>query len=240
MFKHRVKGESRTNPQTMTIAESRVLYVPIPKAANTSVRRALCPCLHLSIDSVQDVHKDERLPIKPWSEVASQISENSYLFTVVRNPYTRILSAYRDKVVRMNAKLISLQAMGIERTDNFDTFLTACARWPRKMLNDHFIPQSDLLAGPSATGILEYVKCEDLPAVWSQVADRIEAAGCPRPAQPLHENRNSFSACPEFSPKHVSIIQRLYREDFERFGYSIKPPENPTKTREGSRRTATL
>lgn len=223
-FKHYVKGRSETDPQAMVIDDARALYIPIPKAANSSARRALSPSVHIPIGTVGDVHQDDRFPIWRWSDVCERVTADWYVFTVVRNPYTRIQSAYRDKMVKMGVKLLSLQTMGLEAGDSFNTFLAACARWPRKMLNDHFIPQTDLLSKPLATGNLHVVKSEDLPNAWSQVADRVAAAGAPRPAEFGHSNRSEGGPGLEFTPKQVALIRKLYRHDFDCFEYSEEPP----------------
>ncbi|QDY68762.1 sulfotransferase family 2 domain-containing protein [Qingshengfaniella alkalisoli] len=223
-WKFRVQGKTATDPKVMLIEQARALYVPVPKAANSSARRALAPSVGIDGASVGDVHKDTRLPIHKWSEIEPRLTEDWFFFTIVRNPFTRILSAYRDKVLDRKVQLKALRAMGMTADDSFETFLKACARWPRKLLNDHFIPQADLLSKPLATGRLTVLKSEDLPDGWSGICDRLETSGVPRPDLIGHTNRAMSQRDSGFSDAEIALIQKLYADDFKYFSYSDTPP----------------
>ena len=74
------------------------LYVPVPKAANTTLRTALLPTYGLSKDEVRRVHRDPRLDVRPIQNALAAAKPAAYVFTVVRHPATRILSAYANKI----------------------------------------------------------------------------------------------------------------------------------------------
>lgn len=224
-YKHRVLGKRADDARVLLLEHARTVYVPIPKAANSSTKLALCPVLGIDPGTVTEVQKDPRLPMVRFSEVASRISGDWFVFTVVRDPWTRALSAFRDKVQRKGVQLRSLQAMGLEPGDDFETFLAALNRWPRLLLNDHFIPQSDLLAPVMAVCKPLVIRSEDLPDAWTRVTEGLERQGAPSPAPIGHQNVTGAQRnVPEFTPRAVRLIRKLYAEDFDRLGYDAAPP----------------
>lgn len=223
-YKHRVLGEHATDPRVLLLQAAQTVYVPVPKAANTSTKLALCASLGIDPKTVDQVQKDPRLRMVPFSTIASALSDDCFMFTVVRDPWTRIASAHRDKVVKQHAVLKSLQLMGIEAGESFETFLLALNRWPRKMLNDHFIPQSELLRQPLQIGRMNVYKSEELQDQWPQIASRIAERGAPRPGPIGHHNASGAQSYPEFSSRAQELILKLYDEDFSTFGYDRIPP----------------
>lgn len=224
-YRHRVLGKTEADPRALVLEPARTLYIPVPKAANSSARLALCPVLGIDPASVTEVQKDPRLPTARFSTLAAARDPDWFMFTIVRDPWTRAYSGWYDKVVRMGVQLRALQAMGLEPGDDFETYLAALARWPRRMLNDHFIPQADLLADPLATGRLTVLKSETIAEDWPGVADRIAATGAPRPDAVGHRNASGAGRAPAFSPRAQDLIRRLYANDFLTFGYDDTPPE---------------
>ncbi|QDY71184.1 sulfotransferase family 2 domain-containing protein [Qingshengfaniella alkalisoli] len=224
-YKYHALGKRADDARVLVLEEARVIYVPIPKAANSSTKLALCPVLGIDPTSVNEVQQDPRLPMRHFSTVAPQIGPDWFVFTVVRDPWTRALSAYRDKVVRKGVQLRALKAMGLEPEDDFETYLAALARWPRKLLNDHFIPQSDLLAPIMAQTPVDIIRSEDLPIDWESVRQRIMAQRAPAPGQMGQLNvTGPAQAVPEFTPRASRLIRRLYADDFRLLGYSDQRP----------------
>ncbi|MFV0244024.1 MAG: sulfotransferase family 2 domain-containing protein [Qingshengfaniella sp.] len=221
-YRHHVLGKSETDPRVLLMDAARAVYVPVPKAANSSVKLALAPVLGVDPATITEVQKDPRLPMVRFSEIADRLTPDWFVFTVTRDPWTRSYSAWRDKVIRQEARLRALHAMGIQPGDDFETFLRVLSRWPRKMLNDHFIPQADLLEDPMAHGPVEIVKSEDLPKIWPQIADRIAANGVPRPAPIGVANQSGPRTRPDLSPAEQALIKALYADDFTTFGYSAE------------------
>lgn len=228
-YKYHVLGKRADDARVLLLDDARVIYVPIPKAANSSTKLALCPVLGIDPADVEEVQKDPRLPMHRFSTLEPRIDDDWFVFSVVRNPWTRALSGYRDKVIRKNVQLRALQGMGIEPQDDFETFLAALARWPRKLLNDHFIPQSDLLTPIMAKTPVKIVRTEDLPEAWEEIRDRIIAQGATAPDGMGHMNVSGpRDLQPEFTPRAADLIRKLYAEDFRLLGYSDVPPGQPT------------
>ncbi|WGL15406.1 sulfotransferase family protein [Microbulbifer bruguierae] len=141
-----------------------------------------------------------------------------FKFTVVRNPYSRLLSAYLDKVVRFSDR----PGNGI----TFEQFVEKLAT-DRKYLysNAHWVPQSDLLLLPAAE--LDFVgKVESLDRDLTEIkrrlqpgnSDQITSAGPPATGA-SNKLRRYYS-----NEALVKQVARIYRADFETFGYDVAFP----------------
>lgn len=225
-LQHHLLGRDRLDTKVMVLPTARSLYVPIPKAANTSARTALLPVLGIDPASVRDVHHDPRIHIRPASRAMDLAGPGWFVFTIVRNPYTRALSAWRDKVVRREAEMHALRIMGVEKSDSFETFLEACASWVRPMLNDHFMPQADLLARPMKRADLQVYRFETLEQDWPEICKKIIAQGADSPSElPQHNQSGAPGTGHVFTDREIALIQDLYAKDFHAFGYDLQPPK---------------
>ena len=144
---------------------------------------------------------------------------DSTFFTVVRNPYVRILSAYFDKVARRidpftwpNFKA----TYGVSDDDDisFSDFMHMIAGTPPHLLDLHFAPQyiTTLRSAvmPAFVGHLE--ETGPIAAFLSSYGVRL--------GRHVHHATAAQGRVPEFFTKEtLSIAKRLYERDFETFGY---------------------
>lgn len=213
-------GIGRTTAKAIVLKDARTLYIPIPKAANSSIRMALCPTLGIDPATVHDVQGSDGIQTIPLSDALAMIDPDWEIFTVVRDPWQRARSAWRDKLVHRNPPLKPLITMGLEKSDSFATFLMLSALWPRQALNDHFISQTDLLAPVLDRPGTTILHMETLAKDWPDLCDQIEARGGVRPDPLPHLNsRPKPSAKPTYSPMERRLLQRLYGRDFAPLGY---------------------
>ncbi len=154
------------------------------------------------------------------------------VFTVVRNPYTRILSAYLDKIVRPDPGNITRRRMALQfglapdDTPDLARFLRMIAQ-PGRLLDPHFAPQvANTL--PAAFGA-EVHAFENLPNLAPMLSDLMGA-----PIQT--RQRHATGAAPEaLTDEAAELIATLYAEDFDTFGYSrdparrLLPPAEPVQ-----------
>jgi hypothetical protein len=197
--------------------ERRVFFNRVPKAANTSVTRRLA-ALRLGDDVSH--HDARRAFIRPSALSAAQVAElpGYFKFTVVRNPYARVLSAYLNKIVGGK----KLGYMGRSRGDaappSFREFLDYLER-SGLHANAHWTPQTGLMLLPLAqldfVGRVERLH-EDLPFVLARVAPE-------RPAPPPEAPRRTRAEADfarHYDADCAAAVRRLYRGDFAAFGYS--------------------
>lgn len=179
-------------------------HVDIPRTASRSIREALGLkgnfWMHLSAQQ-----KKERA--KRWDE--------AWVFTVVRNPYSRIVSQFKHRRVFH------------ERTLNAVNFYEWCQERyveehrPRKPDTDYFErlwwPQRKYLTDPNGSLYdITVFQFEELERAWEQVQKRLGIS-----KELPHENE-AIDSTPwqEFYGEGAGgIIRDHFSSDFEEFGY---------------------
>lgn len=187
----------------------------IPKAANSTVVTNLA-----RMKTRRDIHYKEakRMFATPADLSSREVMQISSLFkfTVVRNPYTRILSAYLDKVERL--------ALRQNKPSSFRDFLYSLKNG-RLYSNGHWVPQAALLLLPIDS--FDFIgKVESLDADMAYIEEIITGTF---PTEPLRSVPDNFTGANEktqayYDPETVELLRRLYRDDFEAFGYPDELP----------------
>ena len=110
-----------------------LIYFPIAKCANTSMKFIL-----------MDSYGDKGCIIKPSRFSKKQPHRSKYKFTVIRNPYSRLVSSYiyLKNYINSTPELKKFQAHPYQ---DFKTFVQAIASTPPQKRNEHYAPLSDLL-----------------------------------------------------------------------------------------------
>jgi hypothetical protein len=210
-----------TNTWTIPFFGPKICYIPIPKAANTSMRYSLLPLLNLAPSDVHDVHKDNRIPKMRSSGFLQTYDPSWFVFSIVRHPAARAYSAYKDKLLRPTVPFRRLSEMGLKKGDTFETFLSALQDWPIKALNDHFLPQSELLSRFLPASEISVYKLEDVGEWWKTLDGETFARSGLNLGALRNLNETNKSVEKEFSHAEKSIIHDLYHRDFETFGYQL-------------------
>lgn len=215
-------GRRHQELRAILIHSAKVVYFPVPKAANSSIKKALCPSLGIDPDIIQthdDVHSD-KIPTFPARALVKMKLDDWVLFTVTRHPFDRAHSAWRDKVDAMRDDFSPSRSMGLEPGDSFLTFLMVTNFWPTPRLNDHFIPQTELLRDPMAKFDLKVFQMEQLENDWEPLCDLIEERGGVRPLSLPHLNASGGKTPKNFTPPEKILLNRLYGSDLKTLGYS--------------------
>ena len=191
----------------------RCIFIHIPKCAGISVARALFGNNaggHTSIMQYQRVFPEKTL-------------DSYFKFTFVRNPYTRILSAYEYmKKGGRNEK----DRQWAERFMHFDSFeqfvLEGLPSFP--IVNYlHFRPQVSFLTDDRGSIRVDFIgKFESLREDFDKIKHRIN----PR-AELLHLNKGkTLSSADEwtdyFTPAMIRTVNSIYKFDFEILGYKMQ------------------
>jgi hypothetical protein len=207
----------------LVLEELKVAYVPVPKAANSSVRSALMASIGNEVAellSVQELHNSTQSMLQPTSAFFSRRRADWYVFTVVRNPSTRARSAWQNKLIDPPEVFGPLKRMGIRERLSFDDFLQTCANWPSWALNDHFMPQSLYLSKVLDLPDLDILHVETLSQDWPMLRDKLIARGASSPPSALgHKNASTIDETPETSVGARKTLNAIYGKDYDRFGY---------------------
>jgi len=193
--------------------------------------------------------KGKQVPTSRLHEAAQQFSipsiklpsaiSNSLLFTIVRHPFERLVSAYRDKfelskkyayVYTMYAsKILGLKSLTDTqrvRRPTFSEFVDYLLRVPVQQFNDHWVPYW-----------LHCHVCEmeyDIIGKMETIADDMEfiaersGLAATNITLPWTNRRNSgdnisLKYFRDLSVDQVMGLYRIYKLDFEMFGYQVTP-----------------
>ncbi len=161
----------------------------------------------------------------PLKEVIE--SEAFFKFTYVRNPYTRVLSAYLDKVLRdPEERLRLLPSIGLaaDTEPTFLEFLRAIQAQRDSWRDIHWVTQSRLVQinniNYNFIGRLESF-ATTFPAVLELLG--IDHALLTQAGTPPNVTRASDRLREFIGPKEREVIIAIYEADFVNFRYSLDP-----------------
>jgi len=237
---------------TLYSAKHRLLYVPTPKVACTSLKWWFASLLEIPRDVFASAESGESDPeliihdvlhrfapeatcVDPAILAQSICDEHVLRFAVVRNPYQRIFSAWQSKLLIHEPQQLSpyrgcaffdipMESPG-DIARGFEGFLEYLAsNDPPDYGDPHWTPQVDLLR-PDAlqyTCVAQIEKKEPLLAAFKHHFGNSFV----NPFAGSRANESLLHYSPRFFPERAeSLIRQLYAEDFERFGYATTLPE---------------
>ncbi len=201
------------------------IYFRIPKAANSTV----VTMLYANADTEGYVSKEAKRSFDRASSLSrdevAELTGRFFLFTVVRDPFSRLLSAYLDQVVRgKNGKRPVARYYGKDAADpiSFPEFCRFLSDGGVRA-NPHWYPQVDFI--PCGVDKLHFVGrveslADDLEAirrrVWPEMKHQV------RSWDP-HRTDATGKMKDMYCPETIAVVREQYREDFEAFGYPREP-----------------
>lgn len=219
MLPHIIRQSIRAN------RKNNIIYLNNPKVGCSTIKtnlwNILAPKTLKAGSGVHDIKGSpfsNALPVKDWVASAN-------IFTFVRNPFTRAVSAYLNKIERRNDASWNRFAdrYGLAKDSNisFATFIDIISSNPAETLDPHWRPQHINLmypfVRPNFTGYLEEMDAQ-LPQVLSRFLNR-PVDNTPRRNQ--HKTDANERAQTYFSdPEVLRMFMDLYDPDFSYFGYS--------------------
>lgn len=207
-----------------------VLFINNAKSGCSTVKASLLQAIGASEsldmpDSLTPamVH-DRRQQGSFWSRAYYRIDpENTFTFSVVRNPYTRVLSAFLDKICRPNllrTQFFRQHGLDPKRVLTFDAFL-GLLDTGASIFDQHWRPQTgNLLAGYLNLHEIRYL--ENFSETAGQLAAAIDL-NVRFVTRDDHGTNAAAKLKQYLTPAACQKIQEIYRDDFEVFGYSTDP-----------------
>ncbi|MHB8843598.1 MAG: sulfotransferase family 2 domain-containing protein [Nitrospirota bacterium] len=241
----------------------KLLYIATPKAACTSLKwwfadlEGYTQKLHESTDSAETdpdliIHDTfykvapEITGLMPNDLVEPLTSDSYFRFAIVRNPYKRIFSAWQSKLLLREPlqsrpywkyEFFNQQlANAADISSAFEGFLEHLAvNEVASFWDVHWTPQVTLLC-PDVINYSKLVKIENSVELSSALEKRYGGAVAD-PFVGRHANESLIPYLPELLTSRASkLIQSLYADDFETFGYSREiPPANEAFTEDQMR-----
>jgi chondroitin 4-sulfotransferase 11 len=199
--------------------EHRCIFVHIPKAAGISVNMAL-------FGNLAGGHSDAPY----YRRVFGRDFWRYFKFTFVRNPYTRLVSAYEFFRRGGHPAWASNQRFRDEILSEYVDFSDFVLRWltPRDLWPEpHFRPQHEFLELGGRL-VMDFVgRVERIEDDFTTVCGRL---GIQAHLGRLNETRDGHAALGEYysSDAVERRVRDFYARDFELFGYSARPPIQPS------------
>lgn len=219
-FLYSVRRLPHDKPQVYVIDELAVAYVQIPKVASRSVRTAISR--HLAGD-LQPEESDASLVGRFENLYSShmdhkqiaQLAENYFVFAIVRNPYTRILSCYKNKVLqsREPGRKSVFQRYGLDVNASLEEFVDFISKVPDRYADRHFRSQAWFLTWQGNLLPSYVAKLENIDQDWQEIHRRSGIQAPPR--MNVSENHKKIVLSPDLK----KIIYQRYTQDFVLFGY---------------------
>lgn len=214
----------------------RFVYVETPKVACTTIKRALQiienngSTAGLS-DNVHDRHVS---PLQKLSSSDFEVKEiytsgDLFRFCFVRDPFTRIVSAYLDKLVINNwERKRRLPTLGYKPTASISlkTFLKTIRAQKPENMDIHWMPQAVLLR-PDTVFYDVIGRFETFQVHFEKVISKIEPsflAGNSDFDFSKHKTGANSKAIELIGSEEADLIRELYAKDFEIFDYSPSWP----------------
>jgi hypothetical protein len=185
-----------------------LLFIHIPKAAGTSIAKALYG---------KRVGHFTALEIKEF--LGSELFTKRKKFTVVRNPYDRLLSAY-TYAIQGGTQEGAVNNPSLYKSDVFRSFKSFVTEW----LVNQDMNKVELIFRPQHLFVYEGGRClvdfiakiEELDILedWlsNQTGKSMKLAHSNKSNRSIEENN--------LDTETVNLVRQLYRSDFEKFKYS--------------------
>jgi len=192
-----------------------IVFVHIPKAAGTSINEALFGRF-MGHARASDVEK--------WGSPELKALPS---FAVTRNPWDRLVSAYR--FAKRGRGVGGARQAWVWRPEQyripeFETFERFVGEWLVKRdvwrLDPMFRPQSEFVCDESGNLLVDHLgKLEDLQPTLDFVATTIARSLCIKEANRSGERVDYRDF---YTPELINLVGNVYRADVDRFGYGFE------------------
>lgn len=202
------------------------VYIGVPKVASSSIKYTLWL---METDGSQAQMKKVKRSSNPFNHHKKLdyylYSDDLYRFTVVRNPYERVLSCYFDKILsELRTQFLGLGLKNYlrDRPLEFLEFLSLIHKQSPEKMDIHWRPQADIVQQNKINydliGRFETIGA-DMVTVLTQInADEKFIAPWRQPAN----TRTGKKLAKYIGREERDLIREIYAKDFSQFGYSTE------------------
>jgi hypothetical protein len=244
-FHEQIEPDVSRLDRVTVLPERDVIFLPVEKNANSKTKRILAevrgvrnPFSRKDRTKFRTCASAHEIPIQEFYRILH--SPNRLVFAIVRDPYERVYSAWVNKFrgkplvqsppfqkptteintyLRLRGTIDPSLPAGADAQLSFDQFLTYVEGIIDGWTDPHIVPQSRFLKVPFAPidrlirlesyiegmqPVMQHLKAP--PELSARLGEKINATGL---------GKNDYV----ITPGQRAIIERLYRDDFEAFGY---------------------
>jgi len=216
-----VKRSYRKEVGHLLAPQQKLFYVRIPKVASTSMGSEMLSLIKPDLKNESLTATQINFLVDAWLQTSINEELKTYTgFTVVRNPFDRIISVYRDFFEEGTDKpFIYQNYLGgiLPRTLSFDEFVERISRIPDRFKDQHFKPQH-LFIYPYSSGAgldVQVFKLEELQLLQNFLDSYT--------IKLLHLNQGKAKTGFTCTDSTADKIRKMYAFDFEVYGYDQNP-----------------
>jgi hypothetical protein len=193
--------------------ELECIFVHIPKAAGVSVNREL-------FGNLGGAHRT----VRTYKRVFGPVRFKKYFkFTFVRNPYSRLLSAYR--FLKRGGFCDVDKEWAEENLGQFHSFPEFVHEWltPESIMTyNHFRPQFMYLCDRSFEPEVDFIgRFESIDEDFEKVCQHLNIS---RKLKKYNRDSEKEEHWTEFyTDRELEKVYQIYKKDFELFNYSAEP-----------------
>jgi hypothetical protein len=198
------------HPKAIQLPSIQLIYVPIPKVANRSIKTALADKVGISGKlSAHKYHWD-------FISVKDVLLHSNYSFAFVRNPLERLVSCFVQKIEKKNSKnLLWKYGNLIDQESSFKDFAEFVCRTPDSIADRHFKSQHKFLLRNGEIAVDYLGKFEHLETDWKVLSEQFKL--------PLlnHTNKSERLGAKHYYDKELAKkVKKRYAKDIEIFNYT--------------------
>jgi len=227
-------GRQKVNYLTHVSLRHRAVFLEVPKAGCTVVKTILQYSENggRAPEGQDSVHKRATSPLSAPFRDDLDLDDlfgpesDFFTFTFVRNPYSRALSCYLEKIVgKRHLSDVRRPKLGIplDAEVSFREFLEAVARQKPRGMDIHWAPQATL----AAFGKIQHGFVGRFESFGSDLRWVIDRLGLEAPAElvdrPTSHTTNARDRLMEYyeDERCGALVREIYRDDFRRLGYGV-------------------
>ena len=214
----RFRYYGKISPPKYVIREDlRLLYLPISKAGNSSIKKAMFQT-HVEIEDDNSIHGNRDGIIRSYE--FKNKWKNYFKFTFVRNPFERLVSCYtskyhNDKKYNPSNLWFDNYLFGIIKKDNgFEAFANRVCQIPNKFADEHFISQHAQINNNNILQVDYIGKLENMKEDFEPIRSRYDLPALNHFNQSKKENWMNY-----YTLDLAQKVYTRYRKDIQIFGY---------------------
>lgn len=208
----------------------RLVYLSIPKAACTAIKLAFAKALGFDFAPGENIEMAvHHHPQWRWAQSKLPEAQRSYdRFTFVRNPFDRLVSCYRQKIIAAptstgQAPLFRNYFFAMPANISFADFAQRVSKIPDAVADSHFKSQYALLHRKGELQVDYVGKFERFDQDWQPLAEKYQLdpllaqANVSKNKPGCHSDYRLY-----YTEDLVQLVYERYRKDVETFGYQAE------------------
>lgn len=215
--------------QKLILDDLKAVYFSIPKTGCTSVKKFFSSYYDWKMaENVHDI-KSEIFEHIFNKDVNTPEYEDYYKFAFVRDPFSRLYSAYKSKIKPgiehpkyLDGVEKGLYNMGLRKEDPFARFVEIVSKAPDEKCDPHVKPQWLFITNNDGKlAVDELYRFEDFVSEFNKLIKKLnlDIDSCSVP----HENRtqrNLDEYKEHYDRRLIDVVGERYVRDFDLLGYS--------------------